>query len=591
MKKYLFLIATAITLGFTSCEEECDHGIIPEPPARELIGTWYYEELNEEDRYHENGSLYTKYCNPSRSEEIEGRYEYDQKNNKVTWYYTSNGQAQFADWAIKKLTDLSLTISSDKKGAFKYGKIVETYQLEVGETANIQFKNAYPSYAVKSYVSNNERLASVTPVGVIKAEGQKGTTYIKITTDQDNACWVKVVVGDDCLDLWYDYVSMIGMNYAEMKKTLGELGEPLNGEDGYSFVYENWQHDIISIVALKMNPSDGIINDVRMLLKDGVPESKVLSYMKSRYYKFDDYNDKVYYSTLSDKYKSKAIVIYDKTDRVILICETNAFFNPPVADLWTDFVPLFGMDKNYVKTKMEGYQYPFLMSDASYSANGSDYYQVKGNKYVNMVGFVFNPDDVVSEYWVYMKSITDSHDFYNYLSSKYNEEVSEATGQSFVFYNRGKTIRIVLDLKNGAVIYRDMTLNQHESPREGLWGDYTVGLGKTVEELVKKYGEPYYITDDETTFYYKFDETNLDLCSFVFYKGAEKCTHISLIHNEELPASDVVEYLGSLYTVFEKGTSADGSQYAWIDGASLEKSTIGITYFPEDKMVMYQSLK
>ena len=26
MKKYLFLIATAITLGFTSCsEEECDH--------------------------------------------------------------------------------------------------------------------------------------------------------------------------------------------------------------------------------------------------------------------------------------------------------------------------------------------------------------------------------------------------------------------------------------------------------------------------------------------------------------------------------------------------------------------------------------
>ena len=585
MKKYLFLIATAITLGFTSCEEECDHGIIPEPPARELIGTWYYEELNEEDRYHENGSLYTKYCNPSRSEEIEGRYEYDQKNNKVTWYYTSNGQAQFADWAIKKLTDLSLTISSDKKGAFKYGKIVETYQLEVGETANIQFKNAYPSYAVKSYVSNNERLASVTPDGVIKAEGEKGTTYIKITTDQDNACWVKVVVGDDCLDLWYDYVSMIGMNYAEMKKTLGELGEPLNGEDGYSFVYENWQHDIISIVALKMNPSDGIINDVRMLLKDGVPESKVLSYMNSRYYKFDDYNDKVYYSTLSDKYKSKAIVIYDKTDRVILICETNAFFNPPVADLWTDFVPLFGMDKNYVKTKMEGYQYPFLMSDASYSANGSDYYQVKGNKYVNMVGFVFNPDDVVSEYWVYMKSITDSHDFYNYLSSKYNEEVSEATGQSFVFYNRGKTIRIVLDLKNGAVIYRDMTLNQHESPREGLWGDYTVGLGKTVEELVKKYGEPYYITDDETTFYYKFDETNLDLCSFVFYKGAEKCTHISLIHNEELPASDVVEYLGSLYTVFEKGTSADGSQYAWIDGASLEKSTIGITYFPEDKMV------
>ena len=246
-----------------------------------------------------------------------------------------------------------------------------------------------------------------------------------------------------------------------------------------------------------------------------------------------------------------------------------------------------------MKTKMEGYQYPFLMSDASYSANGSDYYQVKGNKYVNMVGFVFNPDDVVSEYWVYMKSITDSHDFYTYLSSKYNEEVSEATGQSYVFYNRGKTIQVVLDLKNGAVIYRDLTLKQHEAPaaREGLWGDYTAELGKTVDELVKKYGEPYYITDNGTQYYYKFNETNLEWCTFVFYKGAEKCTHISLIHNEELSASDVVEYLGSLYTVYEKGTLEDGSQYAWTDGVSLEKSAIGITYFPKDKNIIYQSLK
>ena len=90
MKKYLFLIATAITLGFTSCsEEECDHiRTGGGEPQNSIVGSWYEEAENEEMRFGENGSFYDKYCNVTRSEETEGRWEYDSKNSKLTYTYS-----------------------------------------------------------------------------------------------------------------------------------------------------------------------------------------------------------------------------------------------------------------------------------------------------------------------------------------------------------------------------------------------------------------------------------------------------------------------------------------------------------------------
>lgn len=586
MKTYLFLIATAITLGFISCsEEDCNHLEEGQP---DIVGSWYEEVYNEEVRYDKNGTFYDRFSNVLRCNEVEGLYEFDYKNKKLTYRSLFSGDNKVTDWTVVDFSEFGFVISSNI-GRFNLEKIVESYNLEVGESTTILFDSEYPSYAVQSYCTNNERLATVTSNGVITAVGEKGTTYIKLVTNQGNV-WVKVVVGDDCEDLWYDYVSMIGMDYEKMKKTLGLLGEPINGEDGYSFIYENPTHDVVPVMLIKMNPSNGIINDVRLVLKEGVPESRILSYLDSRYYKFDESNDKNYYSTLSNKEDSKAIVIYDKSNRIVFIEETNEFFNPPIVDLWSDLTSLFGANDVSVKTKMDEYEYPYLMTDNSYSVNGSDYYQILGNEYANMVGFVFNPDNVVSEYWVYLNKSSDPNSVYSYLQRKYEKEESESTDKLLVFYNEDKTIKIMLDLNNATVVYTNLTLKQHETQKV-LWSDYTIGLGKTAEQLMEKYGEPYCISEDKTTYYYKFSDSNLELCSFVFYKGSKDCTHVALFHKNELPYSYVVEYLSSIYTVYKKGTSADGSEYKWINSDSLEKSTIGITYYPEDKNVIYQSLK
>lgn len=589
MKKYLFLIATAITLGFTSCsEEECDHiRTGGGEPQNSIVGSWYEEAENEEMRFGENGSFYDKYCNVTRSEETEGRWEYDSKNSKLTYTYSFMGQSQFADWTVKDLKELSFTISSTTVADHKLERIVETYQLEVGESVSILFESAYPSYTVQSYTSSNERLASVTSNGVITAEGEKGTAYIKISTNQGNV-WVKVIVGVDCLDLWYDYVSVIGMSYDEMRAALSRLGEPYNEGQDYAFGFIHSMHNIVDIVKVYLAPSTGLVSEIQILLKDGVPEAEVLSYMNSHYYKFAEKGNYTYFSTLSDMELSKAIVAYNKAERTVLLFETQSFLNPPVADLWTDFVHLFGMDKNYVRAKMDEYEYPFLMSDDSYSANGSDYYSIMDNEYATMVGFVFNPDNVVSEYWVYMNTNSDANAAYNYLSKKYKENMTESTEKSLVFYNEDETLKVVFNLNDATTIYTNLALKQHETKKD-LWADYTVGLGKTIEQLMEEYGDPFYNSGDH--YYYMFNDKNLELCSFTFNKGAKKCTHVSLFHKKELASSDVIKYLGTIYTVYGKGVSDDGSQYKWINGASIEEATLGVTYYINDRMITYQTLR
>ena len=67
----------------------------------------------------------------------------------------------------------------------------------------------------------------------------------------------------------------------------------------------------------------------------------------------------------------------------------------------------------------------YLMSSDSYSENGSDYYSISDNNYIEMVGFVFNPDNQMSEYWVYLKSTSTLRTVYDELCSSYIEEKTE----------------------------------------------------------------------------------------------------------------------------------------------------------------------
>ena len=85
MKKKLSLIALAMTIGMTSCsDDECNHDPI-DNGGYEIVGSWYEEAENEEMRFSENGTFYDRYANYLRCAEVEGRWEYDKKNKKLTY--------------------------------------------------------------------------------------------------------------------------------------------------------------------------------------------------------------------------------------------------------------------------------------------------------------------------------------------------------------------------------------------------------------------------------------------------------------------------------------------------------------------------
>lgn len=588
MKKILSFVAMAMTIGMVSCsDDECNHENSGSDPVVSIVGSWYEEAENEEMRFSENGTFYDRYANYLRCAEAEGRWEFDSKNNKLTYNYPFMGQTQFVDWTVKNLTDLSFTISSSTVADHNLEKIVESYDLNVGKTATIEFPETNPDYSVTSYTSNNERIASVTSDGVIKAEGEKGITYIKVNTTKTNV-WVKVTVGDNCSDMWFDYVGLMGLDYSNMRKILSSLGDPYSGEDGYSFGFIHQLHDVADITKVYLCPEDGMVTEVQLLLKESVPEAEVLSYMNSRYYKMGESGSYVFYSSVENQELSKAIIAYNKSEKCVIFNETQHFLHyPHVVDLWTDFVPLFGSDKNQVKSAMDEYGYSFLMSDFNYSKDGSDYYYITGNAYAQMVGFVFNPDEQVSEFWVYMDTKSDANDVYDYLCAKYTEYESESSQYELVFYNDDKSMKVTFDLMNAAVVYTKLTMKQHEANNEIL-GNYYEGLGMTHDQIVAQYGTPY--SDDGSMMFYIVGTNYVNLAVFYMDTETNKCKSAALTINESVSTSIIVDYLNSKYTIFTNGTAADGSQYAWTNGSSVAESTLGIIYYPEDRMVVYQPL-
>lgn len=596
MFKKISLAVMALIFGMSSCSEEsCDHvtGGSGELSTA-IVGNWYDEAENEEIRFSESGKFYDRYANYSRCGETEGTWEFNSKTNKLTYSFPFTGGMNYIDWTVKDLTESSFTLSSSKNGMHKVEKIVEEYTLNVGETVEIKCGG----FGTWIYGSKNERIASVNPrTGVIKAEGEKGITYIKVsnfatTHDQSSskkAIWVKVTVGDNCADLWYDYVGLIGLDYAGVTKALSRLGTPVAGTDGYSYAYGHTIHEVADSTNVFLCPEDNLTNEIQLVLKESVPESAVLSYMNSRYYKMTGDDSYVYFSSSSDPETSKAIVVYNKKQRRIVFCETQHFYEKAhVKELWEDFVPLFGANQAAVKKAMGEYGYKLLMSDASYSKDGSDYYTISGNKYITMVGFVFNPDKQVSEFWLYMDTTSDANEVYKYLLAKYKEEKTESSKTSLVFYNDDKTMKVVFDLKNGTLTYTKLSMKQHETPKKEMLGTYYEALGMSHDQIVSKYGAPY--QEDGTSMYYVVGSENVSLVSFTLDSNTGKCKNTILLLTEQTTLSTVVDYFNSKYNKFDKGTAADGSQYAWVNKSTFAASTMGITYLPKDRMVIYVPL-
>jgi hypothetical protein len=292
----------------------------PPPGEHPLVGTWYEVSENEEIRLSKSGTLYDKYCGKNRSGETEGRWEFNQEKMTLTYSYEFMGQMMFTDWKVTDLTEISFTIYADQVGSHKLERVVETFNLEVGESCSISYFADKPQYTVTSIETTSRIVAIDEDSYEISATGEKGTAYIKIETNQGTV-WVKVIVGDDCLDLWYDYVSFIGKDYGYMTS---ELGSPsLNGEDGYSFGYSLPLHDLVYEVDFFMDSATGLIDQIGLALVAGAPVTQVKAYMSSHYYPTTLIGNGDCYTTSPTIAESVAVLQYMQEHNIVWILDTS----------------------------------------------------------------------------------------------------------------------------------------------------------------------------------------------------------------------------------------------------------------------------
>lgn len=560
MKKYLVLIAAAITLGFTSCgEEDCNHfgegkSIVS---YEDIAGSWYDPVYNEEVKYTENGTFHDKYSNKYQATVTEGRYEL--RANKLTYTYSFMGQTQFTDFAVSNfLKDLTFSLTSKKTAKTILYKITDVINLDLGGTATL------PNYG---FESSDDRIVSIDGLEV-KSMGMRGTVYLKNSNDT----YVKVIVGDNADDLWMDYSQLIGKKVSDMKKLLGDP-TALSEKDAFYNEVGN-THDLISYVGFSIE--NEVITGFGLYFKDGVVKNEILQYIASKYF----YNSTIEMYTSHETLGSSLFVVKYFADKNSLVFQKK----PAIIK---DYTSLFGKDKNGIKNAMETSGSSFLMSSDSYSENGSDYYSIASNNYTETIGFVFNPDNQMSEYWVYLKSSSVLRTVYDDLCSNYNEEKSEETDYTYVFYNKNKTLKVTLDLKNSAVIYNNQTMKQHVA-NKNIFGKYEEALGLTQEQIIEKFGTPYSQDDSQILYFVGSDFVNYS--KLTLDPETKKCKRSEISTNKNLSEAIVLEYFNTKYNVFEKATAEDGSQYAWINGTTLAEATLGIIYLPNEKWIVYQPI-
>lgn len=551
MKKYLVLIAAAITLGFTSCgEEDCNHAGEGKNTIgySEITGSWYDPIENEEVKYTENGTFHDKYANKNKAAVTEGRYEINA--NKLTYSYQFMGQYQYSDFTLSNyLPDLTVTLYSKKTGKTVLYKITESISLALGETATL------PSYGLES---PDKRIVTVDGLQV-KSMGMKGTVYLK----NSNETYVKVVVGDDTNDLWMDYSQLIGCTVGAMKNLLGRNPSSLSETDAF-YNEVGKTHDLISYVGFQLD--NEIITGITLFFKDGVNPTEIQQYLSSRYFYDSTMNMYTSHQTLA----SSIFVAQFFSDSNSL-----TFMKRP-ANI-EDFTHLFVMPKNTIKNI-------FVNTEITAEANDSVRFSLESHSDFDLdyVTFYFRgKGKLMNSYAVHHKENVSSDNVSKVLRTKYTylQEQDVLGKKAEIYSNKSFSITVLYYPSLRRIEYYDAS--QEEVSNFSTTADYIDVLGMSKDDFVKKYpgGNEYknllYFglnSNIANRIYFRISDTSIIDCYFLTLKDE----------------TDIKQLKKELSLQFYFLNSDDSKkQTLWINTPNRTNATIGIQLYENDKQLYF----
>lgn len=550
MKKILsFLIASAIALSFSSCgEEDCDHFTDggSDISYSEIAGTWYEPEFNEEVRFTESGWFYDKYANHMRCAYTEGRYEIS--GNHLTYRYNWGGQSHQVDNTISNVVNgISIKISSKTTGSLTCYRVTDTISMEPDGEVTL------PTDGLES---PDERLLTIDGL-TAKANGMKGTLYLK----NSDGTYVKVVIGNETDDLWYDYTSFIGSTVAEVKKKFGTPSESREGMLFYSDM--NGTHDIIEYVTFVY--ADDVVTRVELNLKEGVVRPDIDAYLAAKYFKNEEGD--LYFSHKTYEHSSFYAVFSDN-GKAVVFCK-----RPPYI---FDFTLMFKRSANDINST-QLFQNEEIISSSSDSIR----YTLNQMADLNFVTFYFRgKGNLMNSYAVEYSSKYTEKEIHEVLSDtyKYMQKQTFNGQEAEVYTSNDFTITVLHYPALNRIEYYDLT---QEEETKYLWLSYTNLLNDTRDKVISVLGEPFYEQDPFVV--YRADVDYFDHLFFRLNSGKVDAYYFTI--KEGIDINKIKEYLNSKYHFLRE--DKDKKQTMWINTEDRSSATVGIQLYEEEGQLWY----
>lgn len=549
MRKYLFLVAAATVLGFSSCsEEDCNHAGEGNSTIgySEIAGSWYDPMENEEVKYTENGTFHDKYANHYRASHTEGRYEINA--NKLTYTYKLMGQNQFSDFTlIDYKPDYSISLYSEKIGKTVLYRISNVVNLDLGAEAEL------PCSGLES---TDSRIVSIDGT-TAKSNGMKGTVYLK----NAQGTYVKVMVGNDIDDLWMDYTKAIGLTVAEMKDLLGTPDELTENDAFYTGV--NTTHDMIKYVGFSIE--NGVVTGLGLFFKDGISEEEITTYLKDKYF----YNTEMGMFTSHKSLTASIFVAQYKEDTNTLIFQKRPVNIP-------DYTVLFAKSRADIDDIFAGQQ-PLA------EANDSVRYAIPEDSDwdLDYASFYFRGKGrLMNSFAVHCKEGVSPEDVTKYLNSMYEfiQEIDLNGRKADLYQNSSYTYSIFHYRDDNRIEYYD--LNQQEIT-SSLFQQYLPALGMTKTDFESKYPGGYAY---KNVIFFEMDNQYAKQLYFVVSDNSIISKYFFVL-NDDVDMKALKEELSSEFHFLN--TNSDKTQTTWINTENREDATIGVQLYENDKQLYF----
>lgn len=474
MKK-LFFYLLACMMFITSCHDEPKDSF--KLQIDQIEGEWVYdhpeEGIWEMQKFLPSGIFYYsskvtgnwKFQNSMN----DGRYWLD-NNNQVTCQYFINGVASQIKMTVLEISPYSYTAEYNDGatlGRFTYAKLLSRIELKPQEKIKLDYGSLVNTH-ITGFKSHNSNIAEVDDTGVVTSLNT-GHTYIDLITDEGTAV-IEIIVFDRD-NMFGDYSFAFGKTIPEIVEIVGDDYSYREDTNGVAYYLDDYLSDELYFIT--GNYDNTHVEFVQLRLNENISKTVIISHLDTKYSKLSDKDGIYNYITDQSVEGNPVAIIYDSNEF------TLSYVVVKPMDRWNDFSYLFGESDNAVNKEMTEWGYKYLFSDYSYSKDGSDYYDINDSEDATLVGFVFNSENKMCEYWVYLYEdfMSNSNDILNWLKSKYTLSANESTKSQYIFYDKNNRLRVVFD-SSGYVSYTDSQQTPFTPATRSLADTMTIPSGK-----------------------------------------------------------------------------------------------------------------